>query len=1538
MKRLLTILGLLLIGLTKVHASHMMGGDIAYECISPGKYKFVIKIYRDCRGIPFNNPSIGMFCKDGSNYINVNYTRTAINDITEVCDQDPKPCNPTNTPISGVGIEEHVFEAFVDFNASPYKALKDAGCCEIMIKVEQNARNTALTTLVAGTFYTDAMINICLIGDKCNTSPQLSTPPVAVICCNKPFIFNNGVIEIIDGDSLAYSLVNPLKGNNTNETYNGNFTPTIPMTPFCAGNPGQLNCRPIPNAKPPRGFYFDKETGDIIFTPTKCDEAGVIVIKIDEWRWNKDSKKWELIGYTKRDMQLIVELCGDNNPPYFEGKNKYPVCEGEKICFNVVTKDDPFLPNQTVPDTLQLTWNFGIPEGTFRIVDPTAREKTAEFCWETKIGDARPNPYTFTATVKDNNCDDPALANRGYNITVKPKARSIRSYNIGNCGWLQFGAIPADSINQNPKNYLYKFTIRDSSNSGVPYYTTFSQKDSFKFKRGGKYIIEHFVNNSRYNCPTIYTDTVVIPPVLDVELAFGKDTFVCEGLDLSLEPIVENGIPNYSYRWESPLNTFDPKDTLKSFKLIRPSQSTYVLLQLTDKNKCVDRDTIFVKYQPNPVADIGPDQRICTYQYATLDAQHADTMRYYWLPYGDSTRTLQVNIQGKYIVKVIDSLGCNSSDTLELFVNDTVVANAGPDRTICIQDTLKVLAGNRPNKYLMAGQWRDLNTGGQVSSDSSLKVKIKSGDKRQYSYTLNVTQSGLTCQDIDTFQLDVNLLPTFKFTPIPPRCYADGAINLTLNKFATGISGDGKTTENNIRYYQKNKQPSWITGGPVNVNSYIYDFPKFISNNKIPSKGLTDTICFEYKDSNLCYNSLCKPIQLYGNPEVELKTGTFCQKAGPVRLDKLIAKTGVKAGSIETFRCLSAPSGSGLDPEWLVSKDYSVYPPVDILDIGLEGENEKTGQYEIEYCFKNSITGCKTCDSIKISVVRIPEIQFENIPRLCINNPSLVLDSFARDRNTGMRFLESNWQTVEYGQSRDMSNPVVANRINNSIEDGKRFIPSSGAGQYLVKITDSSSGCAVTDSVEVIVNGLPTIKLNLPDTVCASSQALELSTVQPGGKAGKWSGPGVTDRSFNPDISQRLKQYETGYRLHYEYTHPLTGCTARDSHDILIQTPPVITMKSPNPYKQCEGQAFDLIAEMKWAKSSTWSGNGDGSFLDSTQLNTKYIHGTADTAIDKMNGAVRLMLTSDKEGVCPSTSIPVDLIIEPYPQFHFIANPEIQCEPAIVDFEAFVSKPFNSPKLHYSWWFGNGDSLSGAQASRPRDIRYDTANRNWYDVSLIVSNRWGTAYGQACSIRKDAIDLIKVLPQPKVGFNSDPEFFTTVAFPKFNFRNNTFIRWTDHGSFDYLWNFDNNNPDDTSSETHPTHVYNMDTAIYNVHLQATYTYIFNNEEYVCMDSMTQSRKIGPDVTVFVPNAFSPEQTGPHKNNVFHPVVNGEKTYHVELYNRWGELLWESDDKFASWDGIYKGEPAQQDVYAWIIKVTAYDGSKYIYEGTVTLLR
>lgn len=1536
MKHLKVILLLILLSGAAQTASAcdvINGSDIKFIHISRYKYHVKFILYHQCVCKLGIMPKFTISCDQYS--FTFVPPRTKIRDITPVCSNGQPPCSNSGYSGTRYGIEEHIFEDTIDFESSPYNAILNGNCCEVKFRVAQPWGLVGTTTATT-TYGGEAMLNLCTSGTKGNNTPTLSTIPMSFMCCNQPFTFNNGVFDAIDSDSLTFELDEPLSSSFGPVSWIAPLNKDIPLTPYCPPNPGTVNCRALPNAKPPRGFYFDKETGDMVLTPTKCDESGPVAIRVTEYRRDSASKKMVRVGYVRRDIYVTVVTCSDNNPPYIEANNKWSVCEGNKLCFRIKGKDDPFLPKQTVPDTVDMTWNYAIKGATFRILDTASREKEAEFCWTPKIGDARNQAYSFAVTAKDDACPRPAYTIKGFNIKVNPKARAKRQYDILDCGKFRFTSHPADTVNYNKKNYLYKFTIRDSTNSGVPIYFGQKRMDSLMFKRGGKYIIEHEITNPPFNCPTIYSDTVIIPAVLDIELAVGKDTFVCAGNSLTLEPSIKHGYPAYKYRWESPRGTHNPKDTFKAYTLFKPIASTYVVLKLTDGKKCTESDTIFVKYQPNPVVNIGPDQRICTYQFVILDAQNADTMRYYWLPNGDSSRTILASVAGKYIAKVIDHLGCHTSDTMQLFVNDTVVAIAGLDREICIYDTLKVKGQRRPLGYPKQVIWKDLGTGATMANDSAFNLRIPAMTEKQYEMYLRVTQGGVTCENSDTFKLSINALPTFQFNNIPPRCYADGAVNLTQNKVAKAFSGDKSKSETDLRYFHS-KKPSWIVGGPVGVNTYKWDFPSFVKNEQLPSTGLRDSICYDYRDYKGCYNKECKTVRLNPNPGVELKSGTFCQRAGAITLDKLVVKPFVKSGGIQSFRCIEVPMGSGVDPDAILSPGPG-YPATTLMDPGMEGENQKTGDYKIEYCFKDALTGCQTCDTTTVTVIRLPEIQFDYLPKQCINFPLLALDSFVKDKNTGKRFRDGFWETVEVSGSRDMSNPGTNTKISNSVKLQKYFDPQYGAGQYLLKLTDTASGCPVTDSTEILVNGLPIIQINVPDTVCSSAAAFELENILPSGAVGTWSGPGVSGRQFNPAMSPLSKQYEGAYSIKFAYTNPMTGCTSSDSQTLLVQTQPIVTITAPNPYQQCESKLFNISATKQWANAIRWTGNGDGSFSDINALVGTYQHGFNDTAVAYANGKVSLFANTVKEGVCPIATAELKLIIEPYPQFSFMADPEVQCEPAIVNFEAQVSKPSNTSVLRYNWWFGNGQSILGSTNFMPQNIPYDTAKRNWYDVSLKVENVWGTGVDELCAIQKDSIGYIKILPQPKADFESDPGYSTTVAFPKFNFQNLSTIRWSSPGKLEHLWYFGTGDSDDTSTKTHAVFSYPADTNKYRVHLSSVYTYTYKQVDQVCMDTIGKVREIDPDVTVFVPTAFSPERSGPRTNNVFKPIVNGEKTFHVELYNRWGQMLWKTDDKNASWDGTYMGEDVQQDVYTWVIKVTAFDGEIYTYEGTVTLLR
>ncbi|MBR9859460.1 PKD domain-containing protein [bacterium] len=88
--------------------------------------------------------------------------------------------------------------------------------------------------------------------------------------------------------------------------------------------------------------------------------------------------------------------------------------------------------------------------------------------------------------------------------------------------------------------------------------------------------------------------------------------------------------------------------------------------------------------------------------------------------------------------------------------------------------------------------------------------------------------------------------------------------------------------------------------------------------------------------------------------------------------------------------------------------------------------------------------------------------------------------------------------------------------------------------------------------------------------------------------------------------------------------------------------------------------------------------------------------------------------------------------------------------------------------------------------------------------------------------------------------------------------------------------------------------------------------------------------------IWIPNAFSPN--GDNINDKFVTPGLYIVDYHCMIYNRWGELVFESFDYYHRWDGTYKGEPCQMDAYMVIVESTGVDRVKQVHHGTVTLVR
>lgn len=109
-----------------------------------------------------------------------------------------------------------------------------------------------------------------------------------------------------------------------------------------------------------------------------------------------------------------------------------------------------------------------------------------------------------------------------------------------------------------------------------------------------------------------------------------------------------------------------------------------------------------------------------------------------------------------------------------------------------------------------------------------------------------------------------------------------------------------------------------------------------------------------------------------------------------------------------------------------------------------------------------------------------------------------------------------------------------------------------------------------------------------------------------------------------------------------------------------------------------------------------------------------------------------------------------------------------------------------------------------------------------------------------------------------------------------------------------------------------------------------------NDQYGCMDTARREITIDPPFEVYVPNAFTPDGDG--LNDVFRPEGDGMKTLHLQIFDRWGEMVFESKELEKGWDGTINGDPAPAGVYVYKCTVTGMNGEKKSVQGHLTLIR
>lgn len=253
-------------------------------------------------------------------------------------------------------------------------------------------------------------------------------------------------------------------------------------------------------------------------------------------------------------------------------------------------------------------------------------------------------------------------------------------------------------------------------------------------------------------------------------------------------------------------------------------------------------------------------------------------------------------------------------------------------------------------------------------------------------------------------------------------------------------------------------------------------------------------------------------------------------------------------------------------------------------------------------------------------------------------------------------------------------------------------------------------------------------------------------------------------------------------------------------------------------------------------------------------------------------------------------------------------NPPIGCSPLEVDFTDLSSSDVGEI-VSWNWQFGD------AATSNLQHPEHTYTFPGTFDITLTVFNEYGCSQTMICN------SCVTVEEGAIANFTMDPTGSvspgTSVSFANQSM-NETEI----------IWHFEDGV---TSVSENPSYVFDTPGA-FDIMLIA-------KNSSGCNDTLVQRIFVEEDILIYVPNIFTPD--GDSFNEQWRVYMNGIDIYdfHLILYNRWGEIIWESYDVSKSWDGTYGGNLVQDGVYVWQLEFgEKWTDERHVMTGHVTVLK
>ncbi|MFI5148716.1 MAG: PKD domain-containing protein [Bacteroidia bacterium] len=446
------------------------------------------------------------------------------------------------------------------------------------------------------------------------------------------------------------------------------------------------------------------------------------------------------------------------------------------------------------------------------------------------------------------------------------------------------------------------------------------------------------------------------------------------------------------------------------------------------------------------------------------------------------------------------------------------------------------------------------------------------------------------------------------------------------------------------------------------------------------------------------------------------------------------------------------------------------------------------------------------------------------------------------------------------------------------------------AGTYTCTVTDSA-GCTNAATVTIIQPPQLVLTAMTPVTICIG-QCTPLTATANGGSplyTYSWTqgGTGVT--------SPVCPVVTTTYTVAVTDSH---GCTIAPLTVVITVNPPLeVTTGNATV---CPGTATTLNAT-----GSGGNGNLTYQWIPTTGLSNPNI---ANPVATPATTTIYTVIVSDNCGT-PTDSAFATVTLFPATVVSFTALDSVHCAPVCAHFTG-TSTPACASAV---WNFGDGTTGTGCGTAVHCYYIAGT-----YTVSYSVTDING------CKGSKSIPNFINALPVPEAAFTYSPNPATII---------DPTVHFTDASTNAVSWNWTFGDvPSGTSTLPNPVYAY-RDTGCYPIVLIVT-------GSNGCTDTAKAPVCVEPDFTFYAPNTFTPNGDG--KNDEWMPFGTGidVNNYHLMLFDRWGNLIFETYKWDQGWDGRANGGAniAQIDTYVWKVDLKDFKHNPHHYRGHCNLIK